>query len=168
MAEKEKKIKILFVCTGNTCRSPMAEALLRHEWEKRSGGPSLEVLSAGLAAVDGEKASAHARAVMREAGIDLELHRSALLDEHLVGEATLILVMGRQHRDRLLRRFPAAADKTHLLKEFAGMAGDPDVADPFGGTMEDYRRLYEELRALIEKIAQILEGGRENGHSPRQ
>ncbi|HPU00428.1 MAG: low molecular weight protein arginine phosphatase [Firmicutes bacterium] len=164
----ERKIKILFVCTGNTCRSPMAEALLRHEWAKRPGAPALEVASAGLAAVEGEQASAHARTVMREAGLDLEAHRSAPLDERLVGEASLILVMSRLQRERLLRLFPAAAGKTFLLKEFAGLEGDPDVADPYGGSLEDYRRIFEELRDGIEKIVQILEGGKENGHSPGQ
>lgn len=155
----------MFVCTGNTCRSPMAAELLRLEWEKRPGAPALKVVSAGLAAVDGEKASEHARAVMHEAGIDLEMHASALLNEELIGEASLILVMSRQHREQLLRRYPAAAAKTFLLKEFAGIAGNPDVADPYGGTIEDYRRIYEELRAGIEKIAQILEGGKDNGNS---
>jgi protein-tyrosine-phosphatase len=165
MMMTEKKTSILFVCTGNTCRSPMAEVLLLREWEGRPGFPALEVASAGLAAVDGEKASEHARAVMREAGIDLEMHASALLDEELVGEASLILVMSRQHREQLLRRFPAAAAKTFLLKEFAGIAGNPDVADPYGGTIEEYRQIYEELRAGIKKIVQILERSKDNEDS---
>jgi protein-tyrosine-phosphatase len=165
MMMTEKKTSILFVCTGNTCRSPMAEVLLLREWRGRPGVPALDVASAGLAAVDGEKASEHARAVMREAGIDLEMHASALLDEELVGEASLILVMSRQHREQLLRRFPAAAAKTFLLKEFAGIAGNPDVADPYGGTIEEYRQIYEELRAGIKKIVQILERSKDNEDS---
>lgn len=153
----EQKDFILFVCTGNTCRSPMAAALLRHEWEKRPHAPALRVASAGLAAVDGEKASEHARTVMREAGIDLETHTSTLLNKALVDEATLILVMSRQHRELLLQRFPEAAAKTFLLKEFAGITGNPDVADPYGGTIEEYRRVYEEIRASIQEIVRILE-----------
>ena len=90
---------------------------------------------------------------------------SALLDEELVSEASLILVMSRQHREQLLQRFPAAAAKTFLLKEFAGIAGNPDVADPYGGTIEEYRQIYEELRAGIKKIVQILERSKDNEDS---
>lgn len=165
---KGNRRKVLFVCTGNICRSPMASALLLREWKGRPGLPELEVVSAGLAAADGERASAHARTVMREAGIDLDFHVSAYLSGEHVAGASLILVMSRQHRAQLLHRFPGAAAKTFLLKELAGMAGNPDVADPYGGSLEDYRRTYEELRAGIAKIAEILERGGESENSPGQ
>lgn len=157
-----KIMRILFVCTGNTCRSPMASALLLHEWESRLRSRMLETDSAGLAAAYGERASEHARRVMHRAGIDLGTHLSALLDEERVANASLILVMSRQHRNQLLRLFPAAADKTFLLKEFAGIAGNPDVADPYGGSLEDYRQTYEELYASIKEIIKKLE--RSTGH----
>ncbi len=160
--------RVLFVCTGNICRSPMASALLLREWKGRTGIPNLEVVSAGLAAVDGERASGHARTVMREAGIDLDSHVSSFLSEELVAGASLILVMSRQHRMQLLHRYPGAASKTFLLKEFAGMAGNPEVADPYGGSLEDYRRIYEELRAGIARIAEILERGGDSEDSPGQ
>lgn len=164
----EEKISILLVCTGNTCRSPMAEGLLLREWGRHAGLPPLETASAGLAAADGEKASRYARAVMREAGDDLESHRSVLLSGELVGRASLILVMSRSHRAQLLRLFPAAAAKTYLFKEFAGIEGDPDVADPYGGAVEDYRRVYMELRAGIAGIIDKFERGGNDEGSSRQ
>lgn len=154
-----EKIRILFVCTGNTCRSPMAAALLRRECECRSRTCVLETASAGLAAIDGEKASEHARTVMRPIGIDLAAHTSQLLDGEMVVKASLILVMSRQQRKQLLHLFPAAAAKTFLLKEFAGTAGNPDVADPYGGSLEDYRQTCEEIYAAIKEIIEILERG---------
>ena len=163
-------MRILFVCSGNTCRSPMAEALFRDLWEREERPVPLTVGSAGLAAVPGEKASSHARKLLAERGIDLESHRSRLLQEDLVKETELILVMTRLQRSLLLDRFPEARGKVHLLKEYAGMEdGEPDISDPFGGDLEKYRRTLEEIEAILPKVlANILnEGGRQDESSSR-
>ncbi|NLA10941.1 MAG: low molecular weight protein arginine phosphatase [Firmicutes bacterium] len=148
---------ILFVCTGNTCRSPMAEALFRHEWGNRSGVPEVQALSAGLAAASGGPASAGARAVMREAGIGLEGHCSTLLGEALLSEAHLVLVMSRGHRDHLQQHFPGAAGKVFLLKEYAGITEDPEIGDPYGGTLAQYHQAYEEIRKAVAGVVSRLE-----------
>lgn len=137
----------------------MAEALLRHEWRKYPGAPPLRAVSAGLAAAAGEELSEHARTVLREAGVAMGPHRATSLTGDLVDSASLILVMSGDHRRRLLQRYPAAAGKIYLLKEFARLNGHPEVADPFGGSLEEYRRVFAELRAAMARIAAHLERG---------
>jgi ribose 5-phosphate isomerase B len=138
--------RVLLVCTGNTCRSAMAEGLL----ERLLGGPppaGIEVSSAGTAALAGLPASAEAVEVCREVGADLTRHHSRRLTPGLLADSDLVLVMEERHREAALELLPGAAGKIHLLAEFAGGPPEP-VADPIGGGTSLYRR----TRALLERL----------------
>ncbi len=157
---------ILFVCSGNTCRSVMAEHLLRKHLE--AVGLPVQVESAGLWAAEGEPASAHVRVLLRRDGLDVTGHRSRLLTEGQVDEAGLIVVMTEAHRRSLLDRFPQAEGKIRLLKEYDGYRGWGDLDDPLGGDWESYERIRTEIeRALPElvmaahELFQAQERGRE-------
>ncbi len=208
--------KVLFVCTGNTCRSPMAEALLRETAQKRR--LSVEVKSAGVSAISGIKPSRQAIQVLKEEGIEYD-HESQLLNPQLIDWSDLILSMTGAHRNLIVHNFPQAAGKVYTLKEYAlweegiddirqkldhlymeaenrqaeiqaqfgleadepwpetarlaldealeplekekkkyldklNAAGHLDVADPFGGDKEHYRKCAEELKIYINRIVE--------------
>jgi protein-tyrosine-phosphatase len=140
---------LLFVCTGNVCRSPMAAGLFYNKLVREKAGERVRIRSAGVWALGGQPASAYAQQVMNEHDLDISAHRGHNLAQADVDEADLILVMTQRHADIIARDLQRSADKVHLLSE---MAGDPyDIQDPYGGSLSQYRQTATELEDLIER-----------------
>jgi protein-tyrosine-phosphatase len=151
---------ILFVCTGNTCRSPMAEYLFR---ERYAAGHGWRVGSAGTHAVDGCPASDEAVKALNEVNIDLRGHRSSQLTQALVDAADLIVVMTEGHRQNCLARFPSVSDKVRLLKHFDPKALDEDVIDPIGHALPVYRAVREEIGSALNGVESYVLGEGQDG-----
>jgi glycine hydroxymethyltransferase len=143
---------VLFVCTGNVCRSPMAEGLFR---KLLAGRDDIRVQSAGVSAGRGMPASRHAVQALSVDGVELADFRSQPLSEELVGQATHIFVMTRDHKRLIELLFPEAAEKTYLLREFE--PGAPDVPDPIGLGRETYERCRDILKRALPALLRFVE-----------
>ena len=140
-------MRVLFVCTGNTCRSPMAEAIARRLLAER-GLDDVVVVSAGTSAWDGAPPSDGALLVALEHDLDINAHRAQVLTRELIANADLILTMSPHHRERAI---VLGGDlKTHLLTDYAAKSvTGRAVQDPFGGELDVYRETFAELEREI-------------------
>jgi tRNA threonylcarbamoyl adenosine modification protein (Sua5/YciO/YrdC/YwlC family) len=150
-------LMILIVCTGNTCRSPMAEVIGRRLLAEKIGCVETDIeehgvmiTSAGIAAMAGGKASSQGIEVMEKMGLNLGAHSAQPVSEQMVRHADLILTMTRGHREALLAQWPDAASRTEVLR-----LDGKDVADPIGESVAEYQRCAEQIR---KELATRIEG----------
>ncbi|MGD0349198.1 MAG: ribose 5-phosphate isomerase B [Verrucomicrobiota bacterium] len=147
---------ILFICTGNVCRSPMAEGLFR---QVTGGRGEFRVLSAGLGALDGQPPTPHAVAAMRELGIDISEQRSRMLTTDLARQADYIFGMTRSHLDMIALLYPPAAEKTFLLREFDETLEpfEKDISDPMGSVYEVYVHCRDQIKQGVATLLKFME-----------
>lgn len=152
---------IVYVCTGNTCRSPMAEGILR-TLLSQAGIEDVDVSSAGIGTLDGYPATQHAVEISRRHQIDISGHHSTRMTERIFREADLVFALAENHYEAL-KKMPGADQKLFMVKAYpAGGHDDPQhsVDDPVGGTLEEYKKTFAEIygeikRALPEMIRRI-------------
>ncbi len=149
-----KKFTVLFVCTGNSCRSPMAEGIFRKELPE-AYRKKIDVFSAGTGAFDGSPPARFAIEVCAENNIDISAHRSQALREHHLRRADIVFVMEKEHLKFIHEIFPRFQENVFLLKHFdrdKKKRVHSDIADPIGRSKDFYRKIFAELQGEIRRI----------------
>lgn len=139
-------MKVLFVCTGNTCRSPMAEGIFKDIADLKE----FQVSSAGLSTFSGEPAENNAIITCDNHGIDIKNHKTTAIGEAHVKEMDLVLTATQAHRDKIRMLYPDV--DVYTIKEYAEGYDNLDIADPIGGGLKTYEKCFLELNEALERI----------------
>ncbi len=148
---------ILTICTGNVCRSPMAEKLLQHALTGQEAPLNqIEIVSAGVAAGYGDPASANSVAALKKIKLDLGRHKSQPLTQDLIDRAFLILGMTQPHIDILSHYFTDLPERVHLFREFMGKGEAPEIPGPYGQDYAAYANCFDSMVAAIPSLIKYL------------
>ncbi len=152
-----KPATIVTVCTANICRSPMAEALLRHALKAQPEPlKSIRIVSAGVAAGPGDRVSENSVTALKKVGLDIKAHISQPLTKQLLDEAVAIFCMTESHRAMIQLTFDPVPRHVYLFREFMPRSADKEIGDPYGGPLTEYEACRDEMVEAIPSLVEFL------------
>ncbi len=152
-----KPATIVTVCTANICRSPMAEALLRHALKAQPEPlKSIKIVSAGVAARPGDRVSENSVTALKKVGLDIKAHTSQPLTKQLLDEAVAIFCMTESHRAMIQLTFDPVPRHVYLFREFMPRAAEKEIGDPYGGPLNEYESCRDEMVEAIPSLVEFL------------